>query len=63
VVDSVLRTSLHLVPGVAGTLDIAAIAGSSAQAGYHAQAGAIALVVAVNATKQFSEFTTNVVDL
>jgi hypothetical protein len=67
VVDSVLRTSLHLVPGVgqvaAGTLDIAAIAGSSAQAGYHAQAGAIALAVAVDASKQFSEFTANVVDL
>lgn len=67
VIDSVLRTSIHLVPGVgtavAMTLDVGAIAGSSAQAGYHAQAGAMALQVAVNASHEFTRFTTDVLHL
>lgn len=67
VLDSVLRTSIHLVPGVgtvvAKTLDVGAIAGSSAQAGYHAQAGAMALQVALNASHEFTRFTTDVLHL
>lgn len=67
VVDSALRNSLSALPGlgqtVSGVMDIGAIAGSSAQAQYHYEAGMMALEVAMGGMQNFANFTNNVVDI
>ena len=70
VVDSALRTSLHaalhFVPGgeAVGTgLDVASIAGSTAQAGYHYDAGVTALAAAMGAATEFTRFSTQTLGL
>ena len=44
-------------------MDVGAIAGASAQAGYHYQGGVMALQVALNGMQDFSHFVNNVVDI
>lgn len=67
VLDSALRTGIHLVPifgqAVGGVLDVGAIAGSSAQAGYHYSAGTAALSAALGAASEFTRFSTQTLGL
>lgn len=67
VVDSLLRNGLKMVPGAgqvaSKTLDVAAIAGASAQAGYHYEAGVAALDVVMKQMSQFDQMTSDVFGL